>query len=78
MKGRRLSDGKQNSVGPERKELQPRGPRGDFGEQLKRICDKAIGNLKRSSGMPKEGDRGVVERLWTVLATHRVGRIAMD
>ena len=78
MKGRRVSDGKQNSGGPERQELQPRGPRGDFREQLKRICDKAVGNLKKSSGMPKEGNRGVAERLWTVLAMHRAGGIALD
>ena len=78
MKGRRVSDGKQNSGRPEKQEPKPQDPHGDFGEQLRRISDKAVGNLKKSSGKPKEGNRGVAERLWTVLAMHRAGGIALD
>ena len=52
-----MSDGKQNSDRSERDEPQRRNPRDDFKEQLKRIRDEAVGDLKKSLGMPKEDTR---------------------
>jgi len=49
-----MSDGKKNSDQSERPEPQPRNPRDDFKEQLKRIRNEAVGDLKKSLGMPKE------------------------
>ncbi|OHB67197.1 MAG: hypothetical protein A2Y76_08445 [Planctomycetes bacterium RBG_13_60_9] len=43
-----------NPEQPEKQEPQPRGPRDDFKDQLKRIRDEAVGDLKKSLGMPRE------------------------
>lgn len=50
-----MSDTKKNSDQPQRQEPQPRNPRDDFKEQLKRIRNEAVGDLKKSLGMPNEG-----------------------
>jgi len=49
-----MSEGKENSNTPEGQEPQPRNPRGDFKEQLKRIRNEAVSDLKKSLGIPKE------------------------
>jgi len=49
-----MSDGKKNSDQPEKEEPRPRNPRDDFREQLKRIRDEAVGDLKKSLGTPKD------------------------
>jgi hypothetical protein len=50
-----MSDVRRNSDRPEGQEPQPRNPREDFRDQLKRIRDEAVGDLKKSLGMPGDG-----------------------
>jgi hypothetical protein len=52
--GTDMADARQNPGEAERPESRPRKPREELGDQLKRIRDEAVGDLKKSLGMPRE------------------------